>query len=146
MSTTLKAYCSWCGKFSEHRLVETNYLSRNEYWCVECGQRTVICIAFGCSNMAKYEPEYSGKDSVLSSAYKGVANWFKGDCYCGEHDGSLADFSKLNDTLDDLKNYKEMFERRCTNLNSITTVGAFVLASAAIMTPVSWLAAPKLAA
>jgi hypothetical protein len=96
--------------------------------------------------MAKYAPEYSGKDSILSSGYEGVSNWFKGDYYCREHDGSIADFSKLNDTLDDLKNYKEMFERRCTNLKSITAVGAFAFASVAIITPVSWLAAPKLAA
>jgi hypothetical protein len=99
-------------------------------------------------NMAKYVPEKSDKeDGVLTDVYKGLANFFKSrDLFCGEHDGSIADFSKLNKTLSDLADYKEIFEHKCWNLSSGAYVAGFILGGGLLIAPVAFLTAPGLAA
>ena len=45
--------CPWCGKDVVGRVVEENYIRRDECVCPECGEKIFICRAPGCNNYAK---------------------------------------------------------------------------------------------
>ncbi len=120
MEKARTAYCSWCFKKKKHNLVEQNKLRRNVYECTGCKKRTLKCRY--CSNMAK-----GGKwDGEL----------------CAEHDGSIASFEKLDMQLDDILDYRELFEREKWNLKKAGTIGAFTIGSAAAIGPLALAAAP----
>jgi hypothetical protein len=118
----LHSYCSWCFKYCEHRLVDQNILSRNEYECISCRHKTLQCRY--CLHMAK-----SGKwDNEL----------------CAEHDGSIASFNRLDLQLVDITEYKKIFIRESRNLKKIGTISALSLGGAISIGPCAFLAAPAI--
>lgn len=118
------AYCSWCGAWSTHRQVEQNYLRRNVYKCSHCHEKTVQCRY--CKNMARTGEKWD-------------------DELCSEHDGSVASFKNLNLKIDDLSDFKRLFERDALNLMRAGKIAAGTIAGVAVVTPCAFAAAPALA-
>ena len=137
-SNTEYQWCSWCHKKTTHRLVERNYLSRNEYKCSSCGNYTVQCRY--CKNMATFKPSNQQKDGFVSSIKE---NWASE--LCAEHDGTISDFKKLNQKLSDLEEYEIIFDRAKWNLAKGGKIAGGMLAGACVFCPVAYLAAPGLA-
>ncbi|RQS60664.1 DUF726 domain-containing protein [Burkholderia sp. Bp8963] len=121
---TEHAACSWCGTLTHHELVEKNYLRRNIYRCVGCGEKTVQCRY--CKHMAKTGEKWD-------------------DELCAEHDGSIASFERLNLKIDDLADFKKLFERDSTNLLRIGKIAAGTVAGVTVFAPLAVLAAPAAA-
>ena len=132
-------YCSWCYNKTVHRLVERNYLTRNDYQCTSCKNYTVQCRY--CQNMCKHKPGDADADGYLSKLKEGWAS----EC-CAEHDGEIANFENLNMRLDDIEDFAQVFERNKWNLAKAGLISGTVLGSALVFAPLSFLAAPALAA
>jgi hypothetical protein len=138
MSANEYQWCSWCHKKTTHELFKENYLSRNEYKCSSCGNYTVQCRY--CKNMATFKPAHSENDGFFSSIKE---NWASE--LCAEHDGTIADFEKLNKKLSDLNEYETMFEKAKWNFAKGGRIAGGMIAGAAIFCPVAYLAAPGIA-
>ncbi|WP_267772557.1 DUF726 domain-containing protein, partial [Vibrio cholerae] len=128
----INSYCSWCYKYTKHKITERNILSRNSYQCTECGNGTVQCRY--CSHMAKGTPSEEtlqqikesrqyGEDEhqVLQLFGKAVSNFAMIDQtwnneLCAEHDGTIASFKSLTKKLDDIADYESLFIREQMNL------------------------------
>jgi hypothetical protein len=131
-------WCSWCHKKTVHRLDKRNYLTRNENKCYSCGNYTVQCRY--CKNMAMLKPASPKNDGFFSSIKE---NWA---CeLCAEHDGTIADFEKLNKKLNDLIEYETIFEKARWNLAKGGKIAGGIIAGAAVFCPVAYLAAPGVA-
>jgi len=68
------------------------------------------------------------------------------DELCSEHDGSIASFKNLNLKIDDLADFKKLFERDSYNLLRVGKIAAGTVAGVAVFAPLAVLAAPALAA
>lgn len=123
--TVRNAYCSWCMAKTDHKLQEQNYLRRNVYRCLSCNERTVECRY--CSNMAKGDPKWDHET-------------------CAEHDHSIASFEKLEMRLERLEDYEAFLERESWNMAKAGTVGAVAVGTALVFIPISYAAAPSIAA
>jgi len=71
-------------------------------------------------------------------------NW--NDELCAEHDGTIASFKNLSMTLEDLEDYRLLFERTQPNLLKLGMIAGGVVAGVAVFCPLSYLAAPTVAA
>ena len=131
-------YCSWCYGKTRHRLVERNYLSRNEYQCTKCKNFTVQCRF--CQNMATYKPNEEEADGFYGKLKEGWAS----EC-CAEHDGTIPNFERLDMKLDDIEDYEEVFRRTKWNLARAGKIGGAVVGSAVVFAPLSFFAAPAIA-
>lgn len=118
------SYCSWCGAWSRHHQIEQNYLRRNVYRCTQCHEKTVQCRF--CKNMARTGEKWD-------------------DELCSEHDGSISAFKNLNLKIDDLSDFKQLFERDTFNLMRVGKIAAGTIAGVAVVTPFAFAAAPALA-
>ncbi len=133
-------WCSWCNKKTTHKSVDQHYLTRDEYKCSSCGNYSVQCRY--CKNMATFKPKPSNKkDNGFISSIR--ENWASE--LCSEHDGTIANFEKLNYKLNDLENYKIIFERNKWNLAKGGKIAGGMLAGVAVFCPVTYLAAPGIA-
>ena len=133
MSSNEYQWCSWCHKKTTHILVKKNYLSRNEYQCSSCGNYTVQCRY--CQNMATYKPAESENNGFFSSIKE---NWASE--LCAEHDGTIANFEKLNVKLSDLSEFEVLFERAKWNLVKTGKIAGCMIAGAAVFCPLTYLA------
>lgn len=138
MSSNEYQWCSWCHKKTIHGLVEKNFLSRNEYKCSSCGNYTVQCRY--CENMATFKPAKTENDGLFMSIKE---NWASE--LCAEHDGTIADFDKLNTKLNDLIEYETLFDRTKWNLAKSGKIAGGMVAGVAVFTPVAYFAAPEIA-
>ncbi|MFZ1829007.1 MAG: DUF726 domain-containing protein [Candidatus Competibacteraceae bacterium] len=66
------------------------------------------------------------------------------DRLCAEHAGIIASFEKLSMKLNDITDYKKIFERDSFNIQKIATTGLFAIAGAAVIGPVAFAAAPAI--
>ena len=137
MSESEFQYCSWCFQRTTHKLVKRNYLTRNEYQCNSCKNYTVQCRY--CQNMATFKPINSSDDF-----FNVKENWASE--LCAEHDGTIADFTKLNKRINDLKDYASLFENSKLNLMKAGKIAGGMIAGAAVFCPIAYLAAPEIAA
>lgn len=112
----LNAYCSWCYKKSNHKLIEKNYLRRNIYQCQSCLNMTLQCRY--CKDMSKGQPS---EDTIKKLKIEGIskATQLWDNELCAEHDGTIASFSKLDEKIKDITDYKTLFEREKYNLNKV---------------------------
>ncbi len=131
-------WCSWCYKKTEHELVKRNHLSRNEYRCSSCGNYTVQCRY--CKNMATFIPGELQSEGFFSSLKEQWASEL-----CAEHDGTIANFEKLNMSLSDLEEYEILFKRARWNLAKGGLIAGGIVAGTAVFAPVALLAAPGIA-
>ncbi|HCG7970880.1 TPA: DUF726 domain-containing protein [Vibrio parahaemolyticus] len=156
-------WCSWCFKQTQHQLVDRNYLSRNEYQCLECLNFTVQCRY--CSNMATFKP-YKTQNNIsveslaataLSSGVVGklsslnptrklkeIKQEWASEC-CAEHDGTIASFKSLSARLDDLSDFKNIFDNRKVNIAAGGKILGGMVAGVAVFGPLSYVAAPAIA-
>lgn len=126
MTGVSNRFCSWCYQATEHELSLQNVVRRNVYKCRGCEGHTLQCMVISCTHMAR-----TGK------------RW--DDNLCAEHDGSVAAFSSLGRQLEDIKHFKEIFERDSTNLLRVAKIAGGTAAGAVILTPLALVAAPGLA-
>ncbi len=138
-STVECQYCSWCFEKTEHQLIKQHYLTRNDYQCSSCGNYTVQCRF--CQNMATYKPKVSRCSTFIDSIKE---NWAS-EC-CAEHDGTVANFSRLDMKLADISDYQLLFETKKWNLAKGGKVVGGMLAGTAVFGPLAYLAAPSIAA
>lgn len=137
MSNKFKyGYCSWCYQLSKQKLHEENILTKNVYKCVKCKNLTVECTA--CKNMAKgplteKQKEELEKNSENNRGFlsKLGDNW-KNE-FCAEHDGSIADFTKLNSKIKRLDEYFDLFQPKSVNLTKVGAIAAGTITSAGIV-------------
>lgn len=126
-STSLLAYCSWCGEKAPQKLVRRHYLQRNDFQCTACGSFTVECR--WCKNMAKASPMEPTEDAGFIKRLKeGWSNEL-----CSEHDGSVADFTMLDARLSDLTDYVKIFKRKRSNLLKAGKIAAGSVAGAVVV-------------
>lgn len=139
MSSTYESqWCSWCHTKTNHKPVKKKILTRNEYKCVSCGNNTVQCRF--CKNMATFKPANSKKNGFISSIKE---NWASE--LCAEHDGTIADFQKLDLKLNDLSDYETIFRKAKLNLAKGGKLAGGMVAGVAVMCPLAYLAAPGIA-
>ncbi|WP_281833070.1 DUF726 domain-containing protein [Vibrio nigripulchritudo] len=138
MSRSEYQWCSWCFQKSEHRLVERNYLTRNEYQCSKCLNYTVQCRI--CSNMATHKP-HKPKDKGFTGD---ICQSWASEC-CAEHDGIIASFSSLNEQLESITDFKYLFENRKINFAAGGKILGGMAAGVAVFGPLSYIAAPAIA-
>lgn len=136
------AWCSWCGEYTFHRLVKKNLVERNEYQCTSpsCGHYTIMCRAPQCQNMAKHKPQEIKAEGIAKFAESWASE------FCAEHDGSVADFSKLSMKLGEITDYTKILERHCIDYSKVGKIGGCILLGGAVLGPFAWLAAPGVAA
>ncbi len=82
-------WCSWCHNKTPHTLVKKKHLNRNIFKCSGCNNYTVQCRF--CKNMATYKLSSKNKGNYIKSFKDRWANEL-----CAEHNGTIADFEKLN--------------------------------------------------
>ena len=138
MSSDEFQWCSWCHKKATHNFVEKHYLTRNEYKCSACGNYTVKCRY--CQNMAASNPANLEKDGFFSSIKENWTNEL-----CAEHNGTIADFEKLDKQLSDLSEYETIFERSKWNLSKGGKIAGGMIAGTAVFGPLAYFAAPGFA-
>ena len=68
------------------------------------------------------------------------------DLYCGEHRGTVANFSTLNSSLKDPSDYGKVYEARSTNVAKYTGLGLAAVGGVAVVGPIAALSAPALGA
>jgi hypothetical protein len=86
-------------------------------------------------------PAIRPQDEGLLKALMG--HW--GKELCSEHDGSIADFEKLDITLDRLEDYVELLSTKRYNLARAGKIGVGVVACGAVFCPAAYFAAPSVA-
>lgn len=134
--SSIDAYCSWCFEKTTHRLVESNFIRRNVYECTneKCRKmyeteenkdfnKTVQCLC--CENMAK-------TGDIID------------DQFCAEHNGTIASFENLTIKLDDITDYKKIFEGDSWNVSKIAKITLCMIGGAAIIGPIAFIAAPAM--
>lgn len=67
------------------------------------------------------------------------------DELCAEHDGSIASFKNLGLRIDDISDYKKIFERDSLNLVRAGKIAGATIAGAAVFAPLTLIAAPGMA-
>lgn len=117
-------YCSWCFNDTKHELQEHNIFRRSVYRC-SCGQRTLICRAPGCRNMARG---------------RGTNNW--DNEFCAAHGGEIGGFRHLSMQLEHIEDYERLFKREVVNIGKIATIAGAVLGGTVLVCPLALLSAP----
>jgi len=131
-------WCSWCHKKTTHKLVKKKYFSRNEFQCTGCNNYTVQCRF--CKNMATYKASSKNNGNFIKSLKD---NWASE--LCAEHNGTIANFEKLNHKLNDLKDYEVLFKNSKWNIARTGKITAGIVAGSAIFGPLTYIAAPGMA-
>lgn len=63
---------------------------------------------------------------------------------CAEHDGSIASFERLSLQLNDIADYKKIFQRDVVNIQKAGAIAAFSIGGAAVLGPLAFAAAPAI--
>ena len=131
-------WCSWCGKKTSHQMTERHTVRRSVFLCTSCEKHTVKCRAF-CENMARAGADVAaaeiddrdGKKTKVVKILKGYVakNW--DNEFCGEHNGTIPDFSKVNAKIKSPGEFKDLMKPRRWNLYSGTVKTLVVAGSAA---------------
>lgn len=134
--SSIYAYCSWCFEKTIHTLVEKNYLTRNIYECT----------SENCKKMNETEEDKNYRKTVQCRFCENMAKTgeFWDDELCAEHSGLIASFKNLNIKLDDIADFKKVFERDSVNIQKIAIYTAAALAGAVIISPVAYALAPTI--
>ena len=90
--------------------------------------------------MATYKPAKQTDEKIIKSL---GTNWASE--FCAEHDGSIADFEKLDSRLSELEDYEKLFVKKKYNLAKTGKIAGGVIAGAAVFCPLTYLAAPGIA-
>lgn len=133
----VEKYCSWCLEKTWHGLVEANSLTRDCYRCNHCKNFTLQCRFPGCDNMATFKPEKIQAKDQLELLKQSWASEF-----CAEHDGTISSFDTLNDTLDDISNFNQIYKSRKVNVVALTKTTGIAVATAGSLATGAWFAAP----
>ena len=139
MKTLEERWCSWCYEKTNHKLISRSYISRNGYQCTSCGNYTVKCRY--CSSMAKHRPAERKENEGFFESYKN--DW--ANELCDEHNGTIASFDKLSAKINNLEDYNELFKKKKINLYKAGMITGTMIAGTAVISPISFLAAPALA-
>ena len=131
-------WCSWCHNKTTHRLIKRNYLTRNEFKCSACNNYTVQCRF--CKNMATNK-SFAKKNGSFSRSLKD--NW--ANELCAEHNGTIANFEKLNHRLNDLKDYEILFKNSKWDIARTGKITVGIVAGSAVFGPLAYIAAPGMA-
>jgi len=142
-------YCSWC--FEPHSCLpsESSNFSRNVYSCSGCGNQVVKCRA--CDNYAKFMAKHEELDVMPGEdrekqEEKSTSTWGWDNHFCSVHSGTIANFEHLSDRLDEISDYKQIFERSGRDFRKIGTATACSVGTAAVIAPMAFLAAPAMGA
>ena len=125
-------------------MLEENVFTRNLYQCQHCSRQIKYCIASGCEQFARYEKYYevnnaSDTDKKKSKKQKAY------DAFCGEHNGSISNFSALSrNDLTHPSDFKSIYEPRCINLSKVTKVSTIGLGGALVAGPLAIWAGPAI--
>lgn len=112
--SNIQGYCSWCYEKTEHKLVEKNHLTRNVYMCLSCKNHTLVCRY--CSELARGKPNASVLKQMEVNGLDKIAQSWDNEL-CAEHDGTIANFSRLGLKINDISEYEKIFEREKYNLS-----------------------------
>jgi len=116
-------YCSFCFEKTKHKLIEKNYLRRNQYFCLNCQKITYMC---------RFCNDFTQSDSKWD------------DELCAEHSGDISNFKMLNHKLNNLDEYKILFKRDSVNIGKISKITAATVGGVAVLTPLALVAAPAI--
>jgi hypothetical protein len=119
----IRAHCSWCFHKTRHKHVGKNKVGRAVFECGKCSQRTLVCMAPGCYELARGE---------------GMVD----DVFCAAHAGEIAGFNNLTMKLEDIDEYPKLFEREVSNLGKATKIGAIATGTGLVVAPLAFLGAP----
>lgn len=89
--------------------------------------------------MSKGPPQISPQGFLEGFAQ----NW--NDEFCSEHDGTIASFENLGLQLDELTDYRRLFEGQAWDWAGIAKIAAGIVGGATVIAPAAFLAAPGVA-
>jgi len=90
--------------------------------------------------MAIYKPSAKNKGNFISAFKERWANEL-----CAEHNGTVANFEKLNQKLEDLKEYEKLFKNSKWNIARTGKITMGIVAGSAVFGPLTYIAAPGMA-
>src|SRR5438034_3401683 len=126
------AWCSWCYQKTDQRTFETVLLGRNSFRCQSCRNLLTMCLVPQCTNGSRHKLDPDNFDFAGQTALQRiVSSW--SELYCAEHDGSIADFERLDMRLDEIEEFHKLFENSKTNWAKFTAMGAGVATTGALV-------------
>lgn len=143
---TCTAWCSWCGEFSSHKLLQDRIMGRATYCCHSCHHETIKCRF--CDNMAKAASEWDVNIDIDNNL-KHLINMVKDNWnneLCAEHDGSIPDFTKSGNKILELGEFKNLMKPAKTNIYGVVKNSAVIVGGAAAIGLGTVLVAPGIAA
>ncbi|SFL22841.1 Protein of unknown function [Rhodanobacter glycinis] len=139
-------HCSACFKKTWHRLEQKNVLRRNVYQCMglDCGHYTLLCRVPECHNfaMGHSKGHKTRKDGSFIDRFKD--GWHSE--FCAEHDGTIGSFERLGDKLNDISDFRSLFDGRKTNFVKAATITSAVIGGVVVIGLTAGAAAPEIAA
>lgn len=121
---TKNDWCSGCFVRSDHRSVSQSGIRVPIYLCQNCGTPTLPCAARGCSYMARRQ-----------------RGGIRVPRFCAEHRHEIPSFERASDQVDDIADYRELYEFDERNLARISKVAVGLGAGAGIVATGGLLAA-----
>lgn len=118
MQDSVFGFCSFCFERTEHALLAANTLTRNDYACRQCGNRTLKCRMLQCKNMCRGSATAARTEGAEKAP---ILTW--NDELCAEHDGTIASFERLTLRLTDIDRYDDLFLR---NSIDVARVGKWI--------------------
>lgn len=124
---TRSGWCSDCFTYASHRKTKRPAGQLAAYLCGTCGAPTLPCAGPGCKNMAA-----RGRGGIRIPRY------------CAEHRHNIPSFTRADDKIDSLVDYKQFLTYDKPNLSRITKLTSVGLVGIALGFPAALLAAPAI--
>jgi hypothetical protein len=126
------AWCSWCYRRTDQRTFERVLVGRNTFRCKGCQNLLTMCLVPQCTNGSRHRLDPDNFDFAgQTTLQRIVSSW--SDLYCAEHDGSIADFERLDMLLDEIEEFHKLFENPKTNWAKFTAMGASIATIGALV-------------
>ncbi|WOC11264.1 DUF726 domain-containing protein [Gordonia sp. MP11Mi] len=113
---TKNDWCSGCFVRSDHRSVSQTGMRVPIYLCQSCGTPTLPCAARGCAHMARRQ-----------------RGGIRVPRFCAEHRHEIPSFERASDQVDDIADYRELYEFDERNLARMSKVAVGLGAGAGIV-------------
>lgn len=124
---TVAGWCSCCFHYSRHRSVDAWRLKPRVYLCDTCGAPTTPCAVPRCGHMAD-----RGTGAVRIPRY------------CAEHRHDIPGFTKTDQRLKRVEDYKAWLDYDRFNASKATTIAGVSLLGAALIAPAAFFMAPAI--
>ena len=127
VDASVAGWCSCCFTYAQHRAVPDWKLKPKVALCESCGSPTTPCAVPKCANMAD----------------RGIGG-VRVPRYCAEHRHDIPGFTKLDQRLAKIEDYRRWLDYDKFNASKATKITAVSLTGAALLAPAAFFAAPAI--